>query len=233
MWSIRPNTGASVPSAAMRIALAANRASGGGLDPGPLMATMVQAGAEVVVDGCDAAALERLAAASPDRLAVAGGDGTIGPVAALAGRLGVPLAVIGSGTANDFARANGLPADPVAAARLAASATATRALDLGRLADDRPFVNVASAGLASVAARPPPPRAPARGRPAAAGPSANAARAGLASVPARRAEPLKPRLGALAYAAGALRAAATERPLACRVRVDGRAAVDSACWQVI
>ena len=45
----------------------------------------------------------------PERIAVAGGDGTIGSVAELAGRLGVPLAVIPTGTANDFARAHELP----------------------------------------------------------------------------------------------------------------------------
>jgi diacylglycerol kinase (ATP) len=137
----------------MRIALAANRSSGGGLDPEPLAAAMREAGAEVEVGGCDAAELERLAAWGPDRLAVAGGDGTVGPVAERAGRLGVPLAVIPAGTANDFGRANGLPDDPVAAARLAATGTRVREHELGRLADGRPFVNVASAGLASVAAR--------------------------------------------------------------------------------
>jgi diacylglycerol kinase (ATP) len=137
----------------MRIALAANRASGGGLDPEPLAAAMREAGATVEIGGCEPDALERLGAARPDRLAVAGGDGTIGPVAELAGRVGVPLAVIPTGTANDFARAHGLPGEPLAAARLAATATATQQLELGRLADGRPFVNVASAGLASVAAR--------------------------------------------------------------------------------
>ena len=89
----------------------------------------------------------------PERLAVAGGDGTIGTAAELAGRLDVPLAVLPTGTANDFARAYGLPSDPRAAAELAATGEHTRPLELGRLADGRPFVNVASAGLASVAAR--------------------------------------------------------------------------------
>ncbi len=134
----------------MRIALVANRAAGGGLDPAPLVDAM---DAEVLVAGCDADELDRVAAWRPDRIAVAGGDGTIGPVAELAGRLGVPLAVIPAGTANDFARANGLPLDRIAAAELAATGTQLRALELGRLADGRPFVNVASAGLASVAAR--------------------------------------------------------------------------------
>lgn len=137
----------------MHIALAANRASGGGLDPGPLAAAMRRHGARVEVYGCEANELERAAAARPERIAVAGGDGTLGPAAELAGRLGVPLAVIPAGTANDFARAYGVPADQEAAAELAAAGTRTRPLELGRLADGRPFVNVASAGLASVAAR--------------------------------------------------------------------------------
>jgi diacylglycerol kinase (ATP) len=185
----------------MRIALAANRASGGGLDPEPLAAAMRAAGAEVAVGGCDPESLERLLSGGPDRLAVAGGDGTIGTAAEAAGRAEVPLAVIATGTANDFARAHGLPDDPLAAARLAATARATRALELGRLADGRPFVNAASAGLASVAAR--------------------------------RAEPLKARLGPLAYAFGAVHAALAERPLRCRVRVDGREVYAGEAWQVI
>jgi len=137
----------------LRIALAANLASGGGLDPEPLLAALRGHGAEVELFGCDPDDLERLAATAPDRVAVAGGDGTIGPVAETAGRLGVPLGVIPTGTANDFARTNQLPLDPIQAAALAAIGTATRELELGRLADGRPFVNVASAGLAAKAAR--------------------------------------------------------------------------------
>lgn len=137
----------------MRIALSANLDSGGGLDPEPLVDAMRAAGADVELGGCEADELERLTAGRPDRLAVAGGDGTIGTAAEAAGRRGVPLAVIPTGTANDFARAHGLPDDAVAAARLAATGRGLRALELGRLGDGRPFVNVASAGLASVAAR--------------------------------------------------------------------------------
>jgi diacylglycerol kinase family enzyme len=147
MWSMLPNTTASVPSAPVRIAVAANRASGGGLDPAPLVGAVPGAG----LFGLDE--LDRIADWQPDRIAVAGGDGSIAPVAELAGRLDVPLAVIPAGTANDFARAHGLPADPAAAVELAATGDTTRALELGLLADGHPFVNVASAGLASVAAR--------------------------------------------------------------------------------
>jgi diacylglycerol kinase family enzyme len=189
------------PHALVRIALTVNAASGGGLDPEPLAAAMRGHGAQVEVFGCEAQELERLAATEPDRIAVAGGDGTIGPAAAIAGRLGVPLAVIPAGTANDFARAMGLPDDPVAAAELAVTGRGLRRLELGRLADGRPFVNTASAGLSARAAR-------------------------LAS-------PFKRVLGPLAYAVGALRAAVTEAPLRCAVRVDGTEVFSGGAWQVI
>jgi diacylglycerol kinase (ATP) len=134
----------------VRVALVVNRGSGGGVEPAPLVRAMTERGAEVAVH--DVAALERAAGEAPERLVVAGGDGTIAPVADLAGRLGVPLGVIPAGTANDYARATGLPLDPIAAAALAASGTSLHRFELGRLADGHPFVNVASAGLASVAA---------------------------------------------------------------------------------
>ena len=137
----------------MRIALIANEAAGSGLDPGPLVSAMRSRGTEVSVFGCEEPDLERAAAAAPERLVVAGGDGTVAAVAELAGRLDVPLGVIPGGTANDFVRTSGLPLDPVEAAVLAATGKALRRLELGRLGDGRPFVNVASAGLASVAAR--------------------------------------------------------------------------------
>jgi diacylglycerol kinase family enzyme len=185
----------------VRIALSANTQSGGGLDPEPLANAMREQGAEVEVYGCEPDELERIAASRPDRIAVAGGDGTIGPAAELAGRIRVPLAVIATGTANDFARATALPEDPLEAARLAATGTETRQLELGRLADGRPFVNVASAGLAAKAAR--------------------------------HATPFKRVLGPFAYAVGALRAAATESPMRCRIRIDGEPAFEGGAWQVI
>ncbi len=185
----------------MRIAFSANTQSGGGLDPEPLADAMREHGAEVEIFGCEPDELERIAASKPDRIAVAGGDGTIGPAAETAGRIGAPLAVIATGTANDFARANGLPDDPLEAAVLAASGTETRALEIGRLADGRPFVNVASAGLAAKAAR--------------------------------HASPFKKVLGPFAYAVGALRAAATEAPMRCSVRVDGEPGFDGGAWQLI
>ena len=124
----------------------ANRASGGGTDPAPLAAAL-----DAEFFGIDALAEVRDFA--PERIAVAGGDGSIGAVASLAGQLDVPLAVLPSGTANDFARANGIPLDLQGALRVAREGTQLRPLELGRLSSGRPFVNVASAGLASVAGR--------------------------------------------------------------------------------
>ena len=88
----------------------------------------------------------------PERIVVAGGDGSVGPAAAVASRARIPLAVVPVGTANDFARALGIPDDPAAACRIAAGGTRTRRIELGRM-DERPFVNVASLGLPPAAAQ--------------------------------------------------------------------------------
>ena len=56
------------------------------------------------------------------------------------------------GTANDFARRLGLPDEISAACRLAVRGTKLESLELGWMNDERPFVNVASAGLPAPAA---------------------------------------------------------------------------------
>src|SRR4051794_6264767 len=61
------------------------------------------------------------------------------------------FAVIPTGTANDFARALGLPLDVDAACTVAATETRERPVDLMR-AGERPFLNAASAGLSVIAA---------------------------------------------------------------------------------
>jgi diacylglycerol kinase (ATP) len=88
----------------------------------------------------------------PERIIVAGGDGSIGCAAALALRAAIPLGVVPVGTANDFARALDLPSDPSEACRIAVRGKRTRSIELGRM-DERPFVNVASIGLPPAAAR--------------------------------------------------------------------------------
>jgi diacylglycerol kinase family enzyme len=131
------------------ISLICNPDSGSGEGPSVEERLRSQA-AEVERFGLDE--VERALERGPDRLVVAGGDGSIGPVAAAAARASVPLAVVASGTANDFARAHRLPDDLDEACELAAGGERTVAVDLGRMGG-RPFVNVASLGLAPAAAR--------------------------------------------------------------------------------
>ncbi len=129
------------PEGEMHILLIANPTAGAAADDEDLEAGLRRHGATVVRDEAQA-----------ERVVVCGGDGTVGPGADAAARLGVPLAVIATGTANDFARVLGLPGDLEASIRLAATGRRTRRLDLGRL-DGRPFVNGASVGLGPAAAR--------------------------------------------------------------------------------
>lgn len=88
---------------------------------------------------------------SIERVVVAGGDGSIGCAARLAMQLDVPLGVVPAGTANDFARAMGLPTDHEQATIQAATGDRMREIDLAML-DGTPFVNVASLGIAPHAA---------------------------------------------------------------------------------
>jgi diacylglycerol kinase family enzyme len=155
-------------------------------------------GAEVLRFGVDET--EKAAASGADRLVVAGGDGSIGPAAAAAGKAGVPLAVVPAGTANDFAGRMGLPEGITAACRLAVKGTTLKSMELGWMNDERPFVNVASAGLPAPAAE--------------------------------RAGGWKDKLGPLAYAAGALSAGVTAKPLTCLVLCNGRELLAGEAWQV-
>jgi diacylglycerol kinase family enzyme len=130
------------------IALIVNPHSGAGSDPDVIAGLLREYDVEVNTFTPDE--LEAAASSRPDRIAVASGDGAIGPAAAAAARAGVPLAVVPVGTANDFARGQGLPPGPHSSARLAALGTELRPLDLAWMGQ-RPFVNAASAGLASLA----------------------------------------------------------------------------------
>ena len=123
----------------MKIELVANAGSGGGTDRSAVEDALRRHGATLTDE-------------APERVVVAGGDGTVGMAADRAHRLGVPLGVVPTGTANDFARAHGLPDDHEEALRLAATGTMTQGLELAYVGD-RPFVNLASAGLAPEAAR--------------------------------------------------------------------------------
>jgi len=91
------------------------------------------------------------ARAGAERLVVAGGDGSIACAARGAAQAGIPLAVVATGTANDFAAGMSLPAELEQACELAVGGERTLAVELGWVGD-RPFVNVASVGLAPAAA---------------------------------------------------------------------------------
>jgi len=152
----------------VRLALVANHRSGTAPDPSELERRLAADGAEVAItpidklnpeggDLDDDAVADAIGALSdgraPDRIVVAGGDGSVGLCARLAEELDVALAVIAVGTANDFARAHDLPLDVEEACALARTPdAATRRADLAEVGK-RPFVNAASAGLSVIAAR--------------------------------------------------------------------------------
>lgn len=130
------------------IALLANPDSGAG-DAEEVAACLREHG--LTVSEFELADADAAVASRPDGFVVAGGDGSLACVAAPAARAGLPLAVIPTGTANDFARELGIPRETGEACELAAQGTKTRHLDIGRM-DDRPFLNVASMGLPPAAA---------------------------------------------------------------------------------
>lgn len=85
--------------------------------------------------------------AGADRIVIGGGDGTLSKALPALLKLNKPLAVLPLGTANDFARTIALPADPLEAAEIALGGS-EHAVDVG-LANDMPYLNVASVGVAS------------------------------------------------------------------------------------
>jgi YegS/Rv2252/BmrU family lipid kinase len=89
-------------------------------------------------------------------LVVVGGDGTLNEVVNGAAGSGAEIAVLPSGTGQDFGRTHGIPDDFDGAVRVALVGD-TRTIDLGRveLADgtNRFFANVGSAGMSGAVAR--------------------------------------------------------------------------------
>ena len=86
------------------------------------------------------------------RIVAMGGDGTVNEVAnGLLGRDAV-LSVIPAGTGNDFVRMLGIPADPFDALDLLSSG-GERTMDLGRVNDERCFVNGMGIGIDAQVAR--------------------------------------------------------------------------------
>ena len=132
----------------MKINLISNDASGSAGDT-DVEQVLAEGGAEVetfeIADG------DKAGESSPDRVVVAGGDGSLAVGALAACSAGVPLGVVPTGTANDFAVRMELPEEIEDAAKLAGSGERTRKVDIADVGG-RAFLNVASLGLAPAAA---------------------------------------------------------------------------------
>lgn len=87
--------------------------------------------------------------AQADRIVIGGGDGTISQALPDLLTLGKPIAVLPLGTANDFANTLGVPADVMEAAEISLQGR-PHTIDVG-LVNGRPFLNVASIGVAASA----------------------------------------------------------------------------------
>ncbi len=142
----------------MHVLLVRNRESGSADQVDPA-AVLVERGCTVtdvdIAEACQWASdgIPARKGSWAERVVVAGGDGSVGPAAAIARELDVPLGVVPAGTANDFARAMELPTELERACVLAATGDAMRYIDLARVDGAQAhFVNVASIGLAPVAA---------------------------------------------------------------------------------
>jgi diacylglycerol kinase family enzyme len=121
------------------------RSGSGSPAPGELVEEARRRGIGVHVLGVDEDAAEVARAADADALGVAGGDGSLGPIAAVALERDLPFAVVPFGTRNHFARDLGLDGDdPIAA--LDAFAGEERHIDAGRVGE-RVFLNNVSLGL--------------------------------------------------------------------------------------
>jgi diacylglycerol kinase (ATP) len=119
--------------------------------------SLVRAGVELAAahEVKDGAALRRRIREELGRgatlVVVGGGDGTLATAAGLLAGSGATLGVLPLGTANDFARALGIPADLERACRVAARG-AVRVVDVA-FAGRRAFLNAASVGVSSEATR--------------------------------------------------------------------------------
>jgi len=125
------------------------RARRGAEGAGEIAAGLRGAGLALVVEPSDdpsaCPGLIRRHAGAVDRVIVAGGDGSISSAVQVLVEVGLPLAIIPAGTANNLARTVGVPLDLVGATAVAAGAH-RRPVDLGRV-NGRWFCTTASIGL--------------------------------------------------------------------------------------
>ena len=125
------------------------RARRGGEGPEEIAAGLREAGLDLVVEPSDDPAacpgLIRRHAGEVGRVVVAGGDGSINLAVQVLVEVGLPLAIMPFGTANNLARTVGVPLDLKGAIATAAG-TYRRRVDLGRV-NGRWFCTTASIGM--------------------------------------------------------------------------------------
>lgn len=120
------------------------RSGSGSPDPDELRRAAEQKGVDVHVLGEDDDPAELARGADADALGIAGGDGSLAPVAAVAIERGLPFVCIPFGTRNHFARDVGLDRDDPLGA-LEAFGGRERTIDVGSV-NDRVFLNNVSLG---------------------------------------------------------------------------------------
>lgn len=151
LWPVRPHgpaatapaTAPDLPGGAGLTILVNNDSGNGGSPAEPLRSALPDATITVLERGASLDDLDRLVGPDVRAVGVAGGDGTVGAVAALAQRRDLPLAVFPSGTFNHFARSLGLHADTDTVAAVQAGHAGR--VDLATI-DGTPFVNTAGIG---------------------------------------------------------------------------------------
>jgi diacylglycerol kinase family enzyme len=121
------------------------RSGSGNPEPEDLAEEARRRGIDVHVLAQDEDAGEIARAADADALGIAGGDGSLGPIAAVALERDLPFAVVPFGTRNHFARDLGVDVDDPLAA-LDAFAGGERRIDVGRVGG-RVFLNNVSLGV--------------------------------------------------------------------------------------
>jgi YegS/Rv2252/BmrU family lipid kinase len=208
--SSRPEPGPLAPPGGRSFAFLVNPASGGGAAPGavvPVARRLRDAGAEVEVTYSPGPRathdLVAAAVARGDVVVSVGGDGMLSSLAGEVARLGGTLGVVPAGRGNDFARALGLPSEPLAQADLLLAGS-TRRVDL---------ISWAVGGRSRVVA--------------------GSVYAGVDARAAEIVDRLRRLPGPVQYPFAAVRALATYRPARYRVVVDGVASEHDAATVVV
>lgn len=149
LWPGDSAVGYTQPMTRRALFVVNRKARSGAGDLEPIRQRLIEGGLELIDHGDkagDPTALIRRHGRDADLIVLGGGDGTVHRVLDALLEVNRPVGLLPLGTANDLARSLELPLDPLAACDVILHGR-WQAIDVGRL-NDRPFVNVASLGLA-------------------------------------------------------------------------------------